>query len=125
MSAHLPSPTSAVPGRFGPVPAALTVLLAALTLGAWGQLLFQEPEGLRIANRSGAVLSGLRVCLPDGRCLNRRVLWPHESWQVPLPAGVRHAEVSVPGHLNRAPVALRSSGVARLIVGAGQVDVTP
>ena len=63
--------------------------------------------------------------LPDGRCLNRRVLWPHESWQVPLPDGVRHAEVSVPGHLNRAPVALRSSGVARLIVGAGQVDVTP
>ncbi|GHG19110.1 hypothetical protein CBQ26_06695 [Deinococcus indicus] len=125
MSAHLPPSTSAVPGRSEVAPAALTVLLAALTLGAWGQLLFQAPEGLRIANRSGAVLSGVRVCLPDGRCLSRRVLWPHESWQVPLPDGVRHAEVSVPGHLHREPVALRASGVARLIVGSGQVDVTP
>ncbi|GAA0497461.1 hypothetical protein [Deinococcus depolymerans] len=118
MSTHLPSPAAPARGRFSVVPATLAVLLAAVTLGGWGQAFFGEDGGLRIANRSGGVVWRLQVCLPGGKCLERASLWPHESWRVPLPDGVTRAEVSVRGQARgqSRPVTLDSEHPAQLIV---------
>ncbi|GGR50526.1 hypothetical protein GCM10008959_09730 [Deinococcus seoulensis] len=123
MSTHLTSPTSPAPGRFGVAATTLTVLLAALTLGAWAQAFFGADAALRIGNRSGGVVSRLQVCLPGGECLERASLWPHESWRVPLPEGVTRAEVSVQGQGQRQAqgqsVSLDSGRPAQLIVTQG------
>ncbi|WP_291429411.1 hypothetical protein [Deinococcus sp.] len=124
MSAPVPqlSPvTRPAPARFGAAAPALTVVLAAVTLGAWAQALFGAGAGLRIGNRSGEVVSGVRVCLPGGECLERASLWPHESWRVPLPRGVTSAEVSVQaqGQRQGRPVTLDSDRPAQLIVTQG------
>ncbi|GAA5435687.1 hypothetical protein M8445_12170 [Deinococcus aquaticus] len=120
---HLSSATPPTPARFGVAAVALTVVLAAVTLGAWAQAFFGAEAGLRIGNRSGGIVSRLQVCLPGGECLERASLWPHESWRVPLPEGVTRAEVSVQTQGQRQgqgqPVTLDSDRPAQLIVTQG------
>ncbi|ALW88683.1 hypothetical protein [Deinococcus actinosclerus] len=111
---NAPAPT-AQPRPAAPVPVWSVAggLLGLGTLVTWAWLLFGVAGGVEVANQSGQVLSGLRVCGPAG-CVERARLWPHQSWRVPVEG---QATVQVGG----AEVALGAldDQSARVVVGEG------
>ncbi|UBV43632.1 hypothetical protein LAJ19_05310 [Deinococcus taeanensis] len=90
-----------------------------LTLVAWAHLLFGAEPGVQVVNRSGQVLSGLRVCGETGACVERERLWPHQAWRVPVQG---EATVQVQGEHVRLAT---EDGAARVVVGeSGRVAWT-
>ncbi|BBN94933.1 hypothetical protein DEIGR_101597 [Deinococcus grandis] len=112
---NAPAPTARTrPAAPSPAWSVAGGLLGLGTLVAWAWLLFGVAGGVEVVNRSGEVLSGLRVCGPAG-CVERARLWPHQSWRVPVDG--EQATVQVGG----AEVALGSLDrqATRVVVGEG------
>lgn len=58
------------------------LLLSLLGLGAWAWAVFWPIPDVRVLNRSGQILRGLRVCVHE--CVERAELTPGRTWRVPL-----------------------------------------
>lgn len=61
-----------------------TLGLSLLGLGAWAYGAFWPVSDLRVVNRSGEALTGLRVCFESGECVQRAELRAGRTWRVPL-----------------------------------------
>lgn len=59
-------------------------LLCLLGLGVWAYAVFWPVTDVRVVNRSGQALTGLRVCLGFDRCAERAELRTGRTWRVPL-----------------------------------------
>lgn len=59
-------------------------LLLLLQVGAWAISTYWPIMDLRVINQSGAAVTGLRVCLHPGKCVERDELRHNKAWRVPL-----------------------------------------
>ncbi|WP_019007929.1 hypothetical protein [Deinococcus aquatilis] len=60
------------------------LLLGLLRLAALGFSAFSPVVDLQVLNRSGAAVTGVRVCLKPGNCVQQPELKPNRTWWVPL-----------------------------------------